>query len=279
MRNIRTFFICLIVLFISNPIFAYIYQDAVEPNLFYCPEKVECITGGIANDGGKVSDSFCHPDYDKQVYVERMMHYGKNGNYKGIYNFQVAYAHYDISHHPVVSEVLCRYKLADSWINVTYKAIANLDVFYNKSTKWNIGHGINQKQNSTCKSYSSTDCPLTTKPEVVIDSRVSISQFLKLIVSANGFRINESVLTSQFNQYLSINYDQAFTACDGVIQCKIDISYTETGKSQIYYAGYIVVDMSDNMKILQVKTGRENGATSSYLLKKVTPFNSIQLAK
>jgi len=269
MRNIKYVVFSLIGLLVSHPVSAYVYHETVEPSLIYCPDKVECVTGGIARDGDEVSDSFCHPDYDKRVYVDRMMHNGRNGNYKGVYNFQAAYAHYDLSHHPIVSEVLCRYKLADSWINVTYKAIANFDVFYNKSTKWNIAQSINYKQNSTCQASMATDCPLTSKPEVVIDSRVSISQFFKLIVSANGIRINESVLTSHLNQYLSINYDEAYVACGGVTQCKIEISYTETGKAQVYYAGNIVIDMSDNMKILQVNTGGVNGATGPYSLKKI----------
>ena len=276
MRNINKIGMTIIGLLIGDPIFAYVYEDATESNLIHCPDKVECVASGIAKDGGVVSNSFCKPDDDKRGYIDRMVHYGKYGNYTGTYNFQIAYANYNESPYSIVSEVLCRYKLADSWIDVTYRAIANLEVYYNKPTKWKIGKKINYKQNSTCKAFTSSECPLRSKPEIVIDSRVANDKFLTVNVSANGIGINQGFLTSNLNQYLRINYDEAYVACGGVTQCKIDIYYNQKNTPKMYYAGNIVVDMSDNMKILQVNTDLSNGGSGTYLLKKWSQFNAVQ---
>src|SRR3990167_9158625 len=178
MNKIR-YFIIFIFLFHCPNIFAYVNQGDLNPNLIYCPDKVECVANGEVGDGQPVPNSYCHPDYDKQAYVDRMMHYGRDGRvYKGDYTFQAAYANYQYPHSPWVAEVLCRYKKGDSWIGVTYKAAANLEVFYDKSTHWNIGHGISVDQNSTCEASNSSLCPLVEKPELVIGKKLNSNPYI-----------------------------------------------------------------------------------------------------
>lgn len=281
MRNINKIGVAIIWLLIGHPVFAYVYQDTAEANLIYCPDKVECIASGFA-ENVDIPSSVCIVDDDKRGYINRLYHLGKYGNHKGTYTFQAAYAnHPESSNFSSVSEVLCRYKLADSWINVTYRAIANLGVFYNTPSKWEIGKGITTKLNSTCQASTSSECPLRLKPEIVIETIVSNNQFLKVNYYANRIAINQ-----RNDQYLSmINNDDAYVACGGATQCKIDIYYSivtignPQNAAKMYYAGNIVVDMFDNMKILQINTGSSNGGSGPYLLKKWSQFNAIQFVK
>lgn len=263
-----------ILMILPNMLYAQTTQ--VGGDVVYCPTQVECLVGGIAKDGAAVSDAFCKPDYDKYVYIDRIMHIGQYGNYKGTYNFKAAYANYNESLYPMVSEVLCQYKLADSWLNVTYKTVANLEVLNNTSSNWKIGKGINYKQNSTCYARQATECPLQTKPELVINSRVQNNKFLTVKAIANGNSINAGVTTSSHNQYLRINNDESYVACDGYSPCKIDIYYNTKDNSALHYIGNILIDLEDNMKILQVNTGKKHGSYGPYLLKKYPSFNAIQ---
>lgn len=273
MRSINR--IGIIWLFIGFPIFATGYQEVRTSNLVYCPDKLDCMASGniYTND---ISKSSCNIEDDKLPYVARIEHHGP----RGTYDFQVAYASYNPAHHPIVAEVLCIYRLQNAYLGITYKAIANLEIDYLASTKWDVsGNRINYMQNATCKASSATQCPLHSRPEVIIDSRAPNDQFLSVKVSANGIAINETFITSHLNQYLRINNEEAYVTCGGATQCKLDIYYKKNKVSKkgqnIYYAGNIVVDMLDNMKIIQVNTGPSNGSTGQYLLKR-SPFNAVQ---
>ena len=70
--------------------------------------------------------------------------------------------------------------------------------------------------------------------------------YLEIQASANRQIINEDRKTSKYFPYFRINNDEAVYACGGAAQCEIDIHYKLKNSQQLFYAGNIVVDMSND---------------------------------
>ena len=249
---------------LTSTVFAY-----TEPttDIVYCPNKIDCTSGT------------CHPDYDKQQYVGWIQ--GNGGRF--IYTFKKAYSHYNYPHTRTVAEALCQY---NGGLIIHYKSEANLEVYQNNLSHWDIHDVSGGYSYTTCTSSDSSQCPLISKPELVIYRKIGTEInsifFLSVKTFANGIPIKSTIdnVIGYYPWYLTINYDEAFMACQGMKQCKIDISYSKVDKlgnvSQNYFkAGNVVVDMTKNMHIIEVNTGLANGMNGNYLLQQQTPFNSV----
>jgi hypothetical protein len=274
MKIIRYAVVCFIGLLINFPVFADTY-DTTKPNLIYCPNKVEC-------------NGTCHFDDDKQQYFVSMNGSGNNaGVVPGVYNFMGAYSDSQIyladryPHTAVVGRARCQYtKSGGIGFMLSYKREANLEVYKNESSKWD-----DYISSSHCLTTDPLLCPLLIKPELVLYMQIGIYpsiRFLSVKTTANGIPIKNSIqLPSYPQRYLSINYNEAFIACQGMKQCPINIYYSDNdnGNNHPYYftAGSVIIDMTNtDMHILEINTGQVNGGNGQYLLKKMGSFNAIQ---
>ncbi len=265
MKNINKIGISIIWLFIGQPIFAYVDYDAIEPNLIYCPDKIECSKNNFES---------CL-DVESKKYLEISIG-TVPAVVKGIYHFKAAYSHYDNN-----IPAQCQYTIDGvSGFLVQFKLAANLKAYKSNVSKWDDYSGP-----SHCFSTDTAQCPLLVKPELAIYRKMGANQtisFLGIKTTANDIPLKDSIRAQRNHlRYFTINYDEAFTACQGVKQCVITINYSlfdDTGSNypQYYNAGSVIVDMENHMKILDINTGPSHGSNGRYLLKKIEPFNAVQ---
>lgn len=249
------------------------YARPLEPNvkLIYCADKVECPTSGNVNQ--------CHVSPEKQTYVDSVI--SINGVTSGDYVFSGADAnyHYQYPHAPSVSGAVCHYQKEDSFIDVYYKKISNIEVYYDNSTKWNIsGHTKFNEPDAFCQSSDPTLCPLITKPELVIDTE---KQSISTSGATNGLHIKDLIQNSDPNhpqQFLTINYNEALAACGNTDKCEIRID------GHHLPLGKVIVDIINGMSIVSIIYPEviiecnSQGVCynkNQYHLKQYTPFNTL----
>ncbi|HSW94313.1 MAG TPA: hypothetical protein VLJ15_08185 [Gammaproteobacteria bacterium] len=260
MKIIRYSVVYFIGLLISLPIFAHGNQSS-QSKLIFCPDRIECADQG-----------FCKIIGDNNEYW-----YNTGGRIptKGVYIFFNAYSTF---HAQGVTAANCRYKYSTSYpfpvddITLQSKEGGNLEAVYDKSSaKWNL-----DGQSASCNSNLPSDCPITEKNSFVIsqlitDGKDSVIGGVSVVldVAANGIVFQHNLK----DNYFAITYDDALKMCGSVAQCTFYIKDHDDFSSNF---DKVIVDMTNNMKIIQVNSQvHSRPEAKQYQLKQHYLFNML----
>tara|TARA_R110000868_G_scaffold301241_2_gene561676 strand:+ start:283 stop:1140 length:858 start_codon:yes stop_codon:yes gene_type:complete len=274
MRKSNYLFILTAASLLSTASFAFVNNKLGCHAPIYCPQSVVC-----SNDGRLDS---CKPIGGNQEYwnVDEMIEDGRVS--KAEYTFFNAASSYQT---PIPNRMYanCQYLLkTPSGLKMitlnSKKSLTYIEGSFDDSKYWKING-----YNADCQGESPGLCPFI-EPGLYVNQVAKLQPnnntlYLKVKLSANGIVIkeNDNPVTGG-GPWIFINYDEALSACGGVLQCKIDVSIDrfDSGQNQYHIvAGSVIVDMAKDMRIVSVNAS----PCSGYTMKQVTPFNTIMFEK
>ncbi len=228
-------------------------QKAVPTKTVYCPEKISC---------AKTNNTYtCQKLGGTPEYWENNVNYVQATQ---VQDFEYAMASVG----------------AGGGLSATcyYRQGGKLEVVFEANIEAQVGRGLKwivNESSAYCYSNNVKLCPLHEVPELFFNTCYSFQNgtgcsTLDFEIYAN----NKLIKAGYFLR--SLNYDEALSGCGSVKQCKIDIVWGPKTRKDLFVKGSVVIDLTDNMKIISVT---QDSPDTFGTMKKSEKFNTINFLR
>lgn len=252
-----------------SSIFAYADEKDTR-DLVYCPQEMYCShAGDVASckPEGTGMENWRNAPLALHSAIENQMYYFKSA----VTQFCSKTTKLDIA--------ACYYGSHDPSDDTDILLISapqrNLEAIHNQYSDWKKNKDpVTPALIETCDATSSVSCPLADKQGLILDGRNGSGSTVKILADFNGGLFIENKYTLQFIPY----NDVLVKACNYAKQCEVKIQLgLPSGHGEWRYmdAGSIVIDLTDNMKILSL----DAASGLPYILRQEKPFNAVMFAK